>query len=114
MYANEMFESTSRSAGDLAGVFEYDGETAYFYLYNAKNDSNFKILGAILVLSGAPDFDESKIRIAWDRSETKVALYISEKAWAVFDSKTRNQYGGNYLKGTNPDIPQDILNFFEK
>jgi uncharacterized protein len=33
MAADEIFESASRAAGDLAAVFEYDGETGYFYLY---------------------------------------------------------------------------------
>lgn len=31
MTNEEMFDSSTRSKGDLAGVFEYDGETGYFY-----------------------------------------------------------------------------------
>ena len=29
---HEMFVSAIRSSGDLAGIFEYDGETGWFYL----------------------------------------------------------------------------------
>jgi hypothetical protein len=44
MSANEMFESASRANGDLAGVFEYDGETGYFYLYETKETRGKKWL----------------------------------------------------------------------
>jgi hypothetical protein len=40
----EIFVSSVRSTGDLAGVFEYDGETGYFYLYRAKGASGKKIM----------------------------------------------------------------------
>jgi hypothetical protein len=43
---DEMFDSSIRSAGDLAGVFEYDGETGYFYLYDSVGSSNQRVLGA--------------------------------------------------------------------
>jgi hypothetical protein len=35
---NEILKNTTRSAGDLAGVFEFDGDTSYFYLYNTSSE----------------------------------------------------------------------------
>ncbi|WP_286203065.1 hypothetical protein [Rhizobium lusitanum] len=29
---DQLFESAVRSSGDLAGVFEFDGDVGYFYL----------------------------------------------------------------------------------
>lgn len=31
MATGELFESSVRSAGDLAGFFEHDGDVGYFY-----------------------------------------------------------------------------------
>ncbi len=36
MTTEEIFDSCVREKGDLAGVFEYDGEAGYFYLYETK------------------------------------------------------------------------------
>lgn len=59
MAAAEMFQSAVRSSGDLAGVFEYDGETGYFYLYQTGAMGN-KILSANHILTGPADFEESR------------------------------------------------------
>ena len=51
----EIFESSVRSAGDLAGVFEFDGDTSYFYLYRVDASEGNKVLDAIKVSVGEPD-----------------------------------------------------------
>lgn len=51
----EMFVESVGRSGDLAGVFEYDGETGYFYLYRI-GDGGSKVLDSIHVLSFRPDF----------------------------------------------------------
>ena len=59
MATDEMFDSVLRSAGDFAGVFEFDGDVGYFYLYDTTQPEKHKILGAIRMFSGeAPDFKE--------------------------------------------------------
>ncbi len=56
--APEMFVTASRCGGDLAGVFEYTEGAGYFYLYRPAGKDRERILGAIHVCSGAPDFAE--------------------------------------------------------
>jgi hypothetical protein len=112
MSTYEMFHSQLRSSADLAGVFESDGEVAYFYLYNTTHPEGHKVLGAIRVLSGNPDFKENEIAICWDKAEKKVGLRIRGQLWAAFDADTRAAYGGNYQVGSKPDIPPAIAAYF--
>jgi len=51
--SNEIFANSIRASRDLAGVFEYDGDTGYFYLYEPKGA---KIIGALHVVSGVINF----------------------------------------------------------
>lgn len=108
MPTDEIFESALRSAGDLAGVFEFDGDVAYFYLYDTTRPEEQKILGAIRVFTGKADFKEDDLGICWDRSETKVGLRIRRRLWAAFDATTRAGYGGNYRAGATAQIPHQI------
>jgi hypothetical protein len=87
MSGNEMFVSALRSAGDEAGVFEYDGETGYFYLYATKCKEN-EVLGAICVVIGVPDFGEIDVAIRWNAEQSKVGLFIRGRLWAAFDGVT--------------------------
>lgn len=113
MAANEMFESTLRATGDLAGVFEYDGETGYFYLYETKRDDGQKVAAAIQVFTGSPDFQEEDVTIHWDASGRMVGLFIRERLWAAFDAETRVKYGEKYRANTQPSIPAEIVYTFE-
>lgn len=109
----EIYESATRTAGDLAGVFEFDGDTSYFYLYKTLGSPGQKVLGTIHIMSGIPDFETEDITILWDRSETAVGLFIRSKLWAVFDSKTGMKHGGNYRAQAQPNIPSEISSIFE-
>src|SRR5438552_3008968 len=100
MATDEMFESAVRSAGDHAGVFEYDGETGYFYLYQTKGAQGQKVLDAIRVMIGTAHFDESDVVVRWDAAERAVGLFIRGNLWAAFDATTGTKYGGDYQPST--------------
>jgi hypothetical protein len=110
---NGMWVNMGRSAGDLEGVFEFDGETGYFYLYNVSGEQDQKIISAIQLISGAPDFNEDDITIRWSADERMVGLFVRSQLWAAFDSKTRTKHGGNYQTSTQPTIPSEIGDTFE-
>jgi hypothetical protein len=113
MNKKEIWESATRSAGDLAGVFEFDGDTSYFYLYKNSGDSGQKVLEAIHIMSGSPDFNSEDIAIRWDRNETIVGLFIRSKLWAAFDCTTVMKHGGNYQPQAQPNIPSEISSTLE-
>src|SRR5262245_45852274 len=113
MPADEIFDTQLRSTGDLAGVFEFDGDAAYFYLYDKTQPERKKVLGAIHILSGSADFEEEDIAICWDKTESKVGLRIRGQLWAAFDSDTGAAYGGNYRADNNAEIPPEIAASFE-
>ena len=112
MSSKEMFDSAVRSAGDLAGVFEYDGETGYFYLYETGGAQGHKVSGAIRVLVGDPDVDETDVSVRWDASETNVGLFIRGELYAVFDGDSKTRYGGEYRTDNRPQIPSHVRTLF--
>jgi hypothetical protein len=112
--ADEMFDSEIQPAGDLAGVFEYDGDTGYFYLYQESGDSAKKVLAAIRVISVPPDFEEDDLAIRWSADENTVGLFIRGQLWAAFNSETRAEHGGSYQAGAEPKLPSEVIAAFEE
>lgn len=112
MSAKDMFDSAVRSAGDLAGVFEYDGETGYFYLYETGGAQGHTVSGAIRILVGDPDFDETHVSVRWDASEMNVGLFIRDELYAAFDGDGRIGYGGEYHTNTRLQIPPVVRSSF--
>ena len=100
----ELFESSVRSTGELAGVFEHDGETGYFYLF--ATGEPLKILGAVHVISGPCVLEASDVEIRW--AGDVVALFIAGKVWAVFEASTGAVYAGNYAAGIAPMLPARV------
>ncbi len=80
----------------MAGVFEADDETSYFYLYKFGNEPNKRIVSAIRIFSGNPDFTEADVDIRWFDDENKVGLLIRQELWAYFDIVSGGQQVGLY------------------
>jgi len=113
MSTDEIFSSQVRSIGDLAGVFEFDGDTGYFYFYRTTEPQGQKVIGSIRVFSGMPDFEEEDVAVCWDETESKVGLRIRGKLWAAFDATTGAAFGGNYHADSRAEIPTRIVACFE-
>jgi len=113
MASPEMFVDETRSAGDLAGVFEYDGETGYFYLYDRSRPSDGKgsrILGFIHIVSRTPDFAEEDVVVRWSKDEITVGLFIRGKLWAAFSGG--GKFGGDFRNPGVPNIPEWVSSAF--
>lgn len=102
-----------RSASDLAGVFEFDGDTGYFYLYKTNAKEGEKIMAAIHIFSGRPNFEQRDISIRWTPDENVVGLFIRGKLQAAFDCKSGAAYGGCSSTGISGMIPPKISQSFE-
>ena len=113
MAADEMFESGARSTGDLAGVFEYDGEVGYFYLYELEGTEGQKVTASLQILSTEPDFAASDLVVRWDAGEDVVGLFIRGRLWAAFQAGSRAKYGGDYRADAEPRVPIEIGAAFE-
>ena len=112
--AGRFFKRRTRSTRDYAGAFEYDGETAYFYLWKGPSDPDSKITGCIHVLTGAPDFHKGDIEIRWNADETMVGLFIRQQLWAAFDSTSEEPYGGDYRANADPILPMAVASSFRR
>lgn len=107
----EMFRSTMRPDGDVAGVFEFDGEVGYFYLYDLAKGKGDKIKSSIRIVSGNPDFSEIDVSISWNKTGDAVGLYIKNRLWAAFNAQG-TKYGGAYSPANTPTIPADLISSF--
>jgi len=106
--SEEVFESSVRSKGDLAGVFEHDGETGYFYLYETSAPEGRKVIGALHVLSGPCALRAADVEIRWADDGSVVGLFIQGRVWAVFDTTTGAEYAGNFATGIGPTLPDRV------
>lgn len=112
--SSTIFESATRSAGDLAGVFEHDDDTGYFYLYRmGRTDEEQEIVGAIHVVSDRrPAYTAKDIEIRWNGKEDIVGLFIKGQLWAAFDGATNRKFGGNFTPNQPPNLPDSVLKSF--
>ncbi len=101
-----------RSFGDLAGVFEFDGETGYFYLYDQTREPTQKIIDQLRILNSKPAFTDHDVVIRWDDSEQRVGLLIWRELWAVFDAQAKRSYRGDYLPQARSTVPSEIARLF--
>ena len=104
MATEEIFDSCVRPAGDLAGVFEYDGETGYFYLYATDATGDARVLDAVHIVSGEADFEASDVVIEWDRGETRVGLTIRGQLRATFDTADMAKHGREPSKASQAAV----------
>jgi hypothetical protein len=112
---DEIFDSAVRPSGDLAGVFECDEETSYFYLYETGDDGDAgagRILDSVHVFTGTPDFVQDDIAVRWSADERKVGLFIRGELAAVFDCSSGAKYGARYRPGERPTLPPEALEGF--
>jgi hypothetical protein len=78
---HEIFLTSTRSNGDFSGVFEFDGETSYFYLYSIGNPDEEKIVGAIGLPHGITKDSEVDLSIRWNDQESKVGVFFKIICW---------------------------------
>ncbi len=113
MSVDQIFDSNVRSAGDLAGIFEYDDAAGYFYLYETSADQGHKVVGAIRLLTSIPDFEQGDVEVRWDGNERYVGFFIRGQLWAAFDGMTKARFGGDYRPDGQAEIPTEIINAYE-
>ena len=94
----DIFLSSVRPSGDLAGVLECDEETSYFYLYKPLEPKEARVVSSCHICSGIPAFSEDDLRLKWTANWESVGLFIRDTLWAAFDSKG-HPIGGDFELG---------------
>jgi hypothetical protein len=102
MEENEIFLSATRSSKDFAGVFEFDGETSYFYLYALGGAAGNRIVGAINISRTFNRKDEPQIEVRWNKSESLVGLFYKTSLLASYNANSSNRVDGYFLGSTSP------------
>jgi len=108
---NSIFESSTRSSGDLVAVFECDQDGGYFYLFDVTKDEGQQARAVIEVSAASVEFHASDISVHWNASEESAGLFIGGNLWAAFDQLGRS-YGGNYEAQKSPRIPSEVVGRF--
>jgi len=105
---DEIFDSAVRTAGDLAGVFEFDGETSYFYLYQPEAEEGKRVVDTIKVGVGDAFYSQADIKVFWSSDESLVCLQITGKLAAVFDCIDGKKYGDIFSPTTDLMLPPSV------
>jgi hypothetical protein len=90
----EVWLASDSFASPYSGVFEDDGDTAYFYAYDRGNPEA-PILDAVHIYDArrATDFGrKSEAEIYWSSDGLKVGLLINGVLHAVIDFQSRKAY----------------------
>lgn len=90
-------------------MFEFDGESAWFYLYATPEDRGHFVMDSLHIFSGALDFSASDVDVRWDKTDTSVGLFINDVLWAAFDCSQRKGHGGNYKLGGHSSVPASLV-----
>jgi hypothetical protein len=109
----ELFESSVRATGDLAGVFEYEDNVGYFYLYALTGTAGEKVIDAIHVLTGDHWLEANNIVVRWDARAEKVGLFIKGVLCAAFDASLQRKYGGCLGADAPPSLPDEVVRAFD-
>jgi hypothetical protein len=106
-----LFESATRTAGDLSVVFECDGDGGYFYLFDLTKAKGQQARAVIAVSERGIAFDGSEVSVGWNESEDIAGLRIRGELCAAFD-QTGRCYGGSYGMETAPAISVEVSSRF--
>ena len=102
----ETFESRVRADGDLAGVFENDGDTGFFYLYKVDAPEGQGIIDAVQVEVGPPS--NSDVEVFWSSDQSLVGLQLGGRLVALFDCLTGEKYSRNDSKCSLLHLPESL------
>ena len=102
----ESFHSRVRADGDLAGVYENDGDTGYFYLYKANAPEGEHIIDAIQVEVGLPS--SSDVDVFWSSDQSLVGLKLGNRLVALFDCLTGDKYSRKDSKCSVLPLPGTV------
>lgn len=108
---NDLFESATRTCGDLAVVFECDRYGGYFYLFDLTKEKGQEARAVIEVSDRGVSLEKSDVAVGWNASEDIGGLCIHGRLWAAFDQYGR-RYGGSYGTQDAPGIPSDVISRF--
>ena len=103
--AKDIFITSTRTKGDYSGVFEYDGETSYFYLYSLGNPDGEKIVGAIGLPYEITRNSEPDLSVRWNKQETKVGVFLRDNLLGLFNLGLHPKAGEDFKGVTLPNIP---------
>jgi hypothetical protein len=91
----DLFLSTVGPTGDFAGVVEYDGQVAYFYLYDNKPNVKQRIISHLKINYDLSTLPQEEVAIKWDRTGRFVAIVIEGKLFGCFDAIAKSRWSGD-------------------
>ncbi len=108
---NGIFESSIRTSGDLAAIFEYDDEGGYFYLFDLTKAKGQQARAVIVVSEHGVALEGADVSVRWNASGDIAGLCIAGNLWAAFDEHGR-RYGGGYGTQNAPSISSEVTRRF--
>jgi hypothetical protein len=105
---SDVFKQLTRSTGDLAGIFEFEDDVGYFYLYSVEGKEGQKVLDQIFICDADSNLSEEDFSVRWSLDEQVVGLFIRGVLWACFDTSAKRKFGCSYSPGGQPNVPAEF------
>jgi hypothetical protein len=99
----EIFVCDVGREGRYAGILHGDDAVTWFYFHDLAAQ---KVLGAVQVYRGVPNFTEADVEIRWNDDQTEVGVFIKGELGACFDLVRGWGYPGTYSR-TGPEIQSE-------
>lgn len=93
-------------ANGLAGVYEYDDGTAYFYLCSVGPSGHAAIIDNLQIDPRVRELSNGDIVLAWDDVGIRVGLFVKQVLCAVFNVDMHTKFGGRNIEA-QCDIPEE-------
>lgn len=99
--------------GDLAGVFEDDGETGYLYLYE---ENGRGIISHLHIYNRSSELDvgEDDVAVVWSTTGSKCGVIIGDGMRGIIDLESHQQMTTDFVSPDSPAISDPLwLSDFE-
>lgn len=98
-----IYKSVLHPSNGMGAVFEDDGETGYFYLWDENATDEMKIRGALRIYNSPKELAKEDVDVRLNSAGTKAGLFIHDVLWAVWDLQNATSTGGDYVPTGLPD-----------
>jgi hypothetical protein len=92
----DIFAESTNSARTYSAFFEADDDVGWLYLAVNPDGPDSKVIGAVQIMRGPPDFTDSDVDVRWNEDETKAGLFIRSKLYGYFDLNLGRGIPGTY------------------
>ena len=93
---SDIFAESANTTRTYSAFFEADDVVGWYYLVMKPDEPDSKIICAMQIMHGIPDFAESDLDVRWTDDDMKVGVFIKSKLYGYYDLNSWRSVPGIY------------------